>query len=265
MPTLIELDTIEENVHLCQALNLNFIELNMNLPEYQPNKIDTERLAYLKDKNNIFYTIHLPEEFDIAGFNDDIRKGYEKIFYDTIKIAFELNTPIINMHMNLGVYFTMPTERIYLYEKYKVVYRARIKSFSVLAKQLLGQTGIKLAIENTGIYDIGYIREAVDELIKNDEIVLTWDIGHDFSSGHKDSDYILKNRSKLKHMHLHDAIGKNNHLPLFTGEIDICNRMEIARQQGCYCVIETKTVKGLKESISKLNEYEKLMTKQGKD
>jgi len=35
MPTLIENRTLQENVALCSALGLQFIELNMNYPEYQ--------------------------------------------------------------------------------------------------------------------------------------------------------------------------------------------------------------------------------------
>ncbi len=35
MPTLIENHTLEENIDLCSSLGLNFIELNMNFPEYQ--------------------------------------------------------------------------------------------------------------------------------------------------------------------------------------------------------------------------------------
>lgn len=35
MPTLIELSTISDCVKLCKELNLDFIELNMNMPQYQ--------------------------------------------------------------------------------------------------------------------------------------------------------------------------------------------------------------------------------------
>ncbi len=35
MPTLIENRTLADNIKLCRALGLNFIELNMNFPEYQ--------------------------------------------------------------------------------------------------------------------------------------------------------------------------------------------------------------------------------------
>ncbi|GAU78484.1 hypothetical protein [Fusibacter sp. 3D3] len=30
MPTLIELDTLEDNVKLCKSLGLDFVEINMN-------------------------------------------------------------------------------------------------------------------------------------------------------------------------------------------------------------------------------------------
>ena len=43
MPTLIENRTLAENITLCKELGLSFIELNMNFPEYQIDKLeDTE-------------------------------------------------------------------------------------------------------------------------------------------------------------------------------------------------------------------------------
>ena len=35
IPTLIESYSIEESINLCKELNFNFVELNMNLPQYQ--------------------------------------------------------------------------------------------------------------------------------------------------------------------------------------------------------------------------------------
>ena len=40
MPTLIENRTLAENISLCKELGLNFIELNMNFPEYQIDKLE---------------------------------------------------------------------------------------------------------------------------------------------------------------------------------------------------------------------------------
>lgn len=50
MPTLIENDNIESSVALCKELNLDFIELNMNLPQYQVNTIDIQKLKAFSRK-----------------------------------------------------------------------------------------------------------------------------------------------------------------------------------------------------------------------
>ena len=39
MPSLIECAGIEENVRLCRTFGLDFIELNMNLPMFQPDEL----------------------------------------------------------------------------------------------------------------------------------------------------------------------------------------------------------------------------------
>ena len=45
MPTLIENATLGDNLRLCKRLGLDFIELNMNFPEYQlPGLEDTDAL-----------------------------------------------------------------------------------------------------------------------------------------------------------------------------------------------------------------------------
>lgn len=252
MPTLIELNGIEDNISLCKKLGLDFIELNMNLPEYQPSQLDIDKLVYLKNENDIFYTFHLPEELDITNFNEDIRDAYIKVVTKTIEISKQLKVPIINMHMNLGIYFTMPSQRIYLYNKYESFYLKGIEKFAKYIEKLLRDTNIKLAIENTGLYDIDYIKKAVNILIQKESIVLTWDVGHDYSSGDKDKEYLLSNINKIKHMHIHDAINENNHLPVFRGDIDIDNRLEIAMNTNSTCVLETKTIEGLQESINNI-------------
>ena len=40
MPTLIENDTLADNIALCRELGLSFVELNMNFPEDQVEKLE---------------------------------------------------------------------------------------------------------------------------------------------------------------------------------------------------------------------------------
>ena len=45
MPTLIELPEIEDCAALCAGLGLQFIELNMNMPQYQADILDVVLLT----------------------------------------------------------------------------------------------------------------------------------------------------------------------------------------------------------------------------
>lgn len=54
MPTLIEFDTLEQNAQLCSELGLDFIEINMNLPQYQTHNLDSQVLLDLQKRYDIF-------------------------------------------------------------------------------------------------------------------------------------------------------------------------------------------------------------------
>jgi hypothetical protein len=50
-------------------------------------------------------------------------------------------------------------------------------------------------------------------------------------------------------MHIHDAVNEINHLPLFTGDIDLYQKLEIAEKYNCWRVLETKTIDDLEKSV----------------
>ena len=70
MPTLIENDTLADNIALCRELGLSFVELNMNFPEFQVEKLEwTDLLAKMGEKAGVYFTIHLDENMNVADFN----------------------------------------------------------------------------------------------------------------------------------------------------------------------------------------------------
>lgn len=252
MPTLIELDTLKENVVLCKRLELDFVEINLNMPQFQPNKINRRMINKYRKNHDIYFTIHLPEDINVTHFNDGLRKASQDYVLDVIELAKEIEAPIINMHMNMGIYFTLPDTKIYLYKKYKSDYMSMIKEFVEKVERAIGDSNMTITIENTGIYDNDFISLGVLYLLTSKCFKLTWDIGHDFSSGNKDKSLIVENMHKLKHMHIHDAIGKKNHLTLYTGELEIDEALDLAKENDYSCVIETKTVESLAYSIIEL-------------
>ena len=255
MPTLIETSNIESCVELCNELHLDFIELNMNLPEYQIDRINILKLKSICENGNVFFTIHIDENFNICDFNTDVSNAYRKTVLETIKIAKQLNIPVLNMHMTEGVYFTLPTKKVYLFKQYKDIYFEKLKEFKELCEKAIGDSNIKICIENCSGYK-DFIMEGIEILLESNVFALTFDIGHNHSINGIDEPFIKKHINKLYHMHIHDAVGKKNHLALGTGEIDIREKLNLAKEHNCTCVLETKTIVGLKESVKNLKRYQ---------
>lgn len=254
MPTLIETKNIESCVALCKELHLDFIELNMNLPQYQIDKMNISKLKSICENENIFFTIHLDENLNICDFNTDVSNAYRQTVLGTIKIAKQLKMPVLNMHMTNGVYFTLPNGKVYLFKQYRNTYLAKLKEFKELCERAIGDSNIKICIENCSGYK-DFTMEGIEILLESNVFALTFDIGHNHGINEVDEPFIKKHINKLYHMHIHDAIGKKNHLALGTGEIDIKEKLNLAKEHNCTCVLETKTIAGLRESVENLERY----------
>lgn len=248
MPTLIENNSLRENVDLCVSLGLKFVELNLNLPEYQVDVLekDDELHRYCADAP-VYFTIHLDENLNIADFNNAVSNAYLDTVKRTVDVAAALGIPVLNMHMNRGVHFTLPSCKVYLFEKYKEKYTQAYATFRNVCEAAIGSSDLKICIENTDGW-ADFEKSTVEYLLKSKVFALTFDIGHSHSVGDKDEPFITAHKDKLRHFHIHDALGKSNHLTLGTGEIDLQSRLGLAEACGCRCVVETKTIDALKAS-----------------
>lgn len=254
MPTLIETNSIDSCARLCKELGLDFIELNMNLPQYQIENIDVQQLKLICQSEDIYFTIHLDENLNVCDFNKEIANAYTKTVLSTIAIAKQLKVPVLNMHMSNGVYFTLPNDKVFLFNKYKDIYMVKLKEFRNICEKTIGDSNIKICIENCSGYK-EFAMEGIEVLLESSVFALTFDIGHSHSENGIDEPFINKHIDKLYHMHVHDAKGRENHLPLGLGEINICERFSLAREHNCRVVLEIKTIEGLKESANKLKIY----------
>lgn len=252
MPTLLEIDGVEDQAKLCRELGLNFVELNMNMPQYQSDLIDVDLLNSVADKYGIKYSIHLDENTNISDFNPYIASAYLQTVKDTVDVAERLNAHIINMHLSKGVYFTLPDKRTYLFDKYLDVYLESVVAFREICEKRIGSSNVTVCIENTDGYE-DFQLKALDILLKSRAFGLTFDIGHSHAAGDRDEKFILSNINKLKHFHIHDAAGKRDHLTLGEGEINFRKYLEVARQLDASAVIETKTADALRRSCQVIN------------
>ena len=250
MPTLIELDKLDKCAALCRKLGLQFIEINMNLPEYQLDKIDVLKFKEIANKYSIYYTLHLDENLNAFDFNAYVAEAYQNTVLSSIKIAKSLDIPILNMHMAKGVYFTLPDRKVYLFDKYRDLYLQNLTAFRKITDETIGGSNIKLCVENGGAYQ-DFQKEGVDLLLQSTSFSLTYDIGHAACNQAEMDKFISKHNNRLAHMHIHDAVqvNKSDHLPLGMGGLDLPKYFEMAAFNNCRVVLETKTVEGLRQSV----------------
>lgn len=188
------------------------------------------------------------ENLNIVDFNRAVTNAYLDTVRRTIAVAKKLNVPVLNLHMNHGIHFTLPGRKVQLFEQYFDQYITRIRYFIHMCEQEIGQGNLKICIENTDGYR-SYEKEAIEEMLNSKVFALTWDVGHSNAAGNVDQAFLMDHEDRLFHFHIHDSAGKKNHMTLGSGEIDLASRLKIASRQGCRCVVETKTISSLRESV----------------
>ncbi|HEU4963859.1 MAG TPA: TIM barrel protein, partial [Bacilli bacterium] len=118
MPSLLECPTLEDNVRLAQELGLSFIELNLDLPIFTPERLPAAKLRQLREDTGLFFTVHLPENLDFASCHPAIREGNVERCLELIDWAHEAGIERLNMHLHNGIYFTLPNEKVWIHERY---------------------------------------------------------------------------------------------------------------------------------------------------
>ena len=267
MPTLIENKTLKDNVDLCESLGLKFIELNMNFPEYQVDRLEDTKLLYnLAEKAGIYYTIHLDENLNIADFNKLVTDAYLETVRRSIEVAKKLlvlrdrygdaSQPLtINMHMHHGIFITLPDRKVQMYDRDFDTYMKSFEVFRKKCEEWIGDSDIKIVVENTDGFK-EYEKKAVKYLLESQKFGITWDIGHSKGCKEIDVPFILENQENLIHFHIHDGKEEppKNHLALGDGDIDLNERLSLAKERNARCVLETKTIEALKNSVKWLKE-----------
>lgn len=255
MPTLLELNGLQANVDCCQRLGLDFVEINCNVPEFQVDAMNPQELLDITLKTGIGFTMHLDEYLSITDPNDKISQAYINSVLESIEFAKRANIKRLTMHMLPGVVFTLPNEKIYVYQKYNDYYMDRLKSFRDQVERAIGDSGIRICCENTEGFK-PYVRKGVEFLLESSAFGLTYDCGHNKRYDYVDDDFIKAHQKDIHHMHFHDVLGKADHKPLGEGEIDLKKELKFATDYNPIdIVIELKSVDALEKAMVDLHQY----------
>ena len=244
MPILVEFHSLSENIDLCKKLNLDFIELNLDIPYCFIDKIDTNLL-----KNNNF-TIHLSEKFDVGELNNSLRNFYLNEIEKIISFGTKYNIFKYNLHLDPGIHFSLPDKKIFIYEEYIDDYlRAYEDSCNILSK-IANKYNATILFENVKVES--YTLKVIDIIAKYDNLFFTLDLGHNIRYGNLAKEKFMEYSNKIKHIHLHDFNGSKDHQELFTGLLNVKEELNFCKQHNLDVLIEVKRKEELINSVNKL-------------
>ena len=256
MPAMIETPSVRHCAQVCRQLGLDFVELNLNFPQFLLHKLDAAQLNAIAREFSIGYTIHLDDEMSVADFNPYAAQGYTRTVVEVVQLAKKIGVRRLNMHLSRGAKYTLPDRVIYFFDAYQQDYLQNIRAFRDACTQAVGDSDIQILVENTAGY-LPFQRKAVELLLESPVFGLTFDIGHNYCSGNMDEDFILSHKDRLFHFHIHDTqeVGKD-HRELGTGVLDISKYLSLAQKLGASVVLETKTVESLEHSVAWVRSWE---------
>ena len=200
----------------------------MSFPDCTLEHLTAGRLLRLRQDYGIGLTFHLDELLQPCAFEPDIQQAYLDVARRAILLARQVGAPSVNLHWERGVYVTLPDRVVYLNDRYPEAYRQAVLSFrQVCAEASQGQ--VNVCVENTDGW-LPFQRKAIELLLEEPCFGLTLDIGHDHCAGGVDGNFYSRHIDRLRHMHAHDAAGRKCHNAFGTGEIDLRQRLAMARR-----------------------------------
>jgi sugar phosphate isomerase/epimerase len=248
LPVLMEYHELRPNLDLCHELGLDFVELNMNLPYSFPENLSSRDMKGAL-KEGMRFSIHLHDELDLGSLHPSVRQGHISRCEDALRWGARNGVFLLNLHLNPGVYFTLPDRRVWVYERYLSEYIDSLNDSLTQLSALASGLGIMICLENTGHFALPFMRRAVESVLDLESVGLCWDIGHDARADHQEEDFMLAHADRLWHMHFHDYDGKSDHQLPFTGQIDCPRFLSMAAERDMSVLIEVKTEAAVRQAV----------------
>lgn len=256
MPTLMEYSTVKENLELAKTLGLDFLELNINMLYCTPDEDFRNMLLQYKKEYNMDFTMHYYDTVDVGSTSRYYRNYLYTAFSEIGKYLENIVKKIV-IHLEPGAYMTIRSKKQYVYAEDVTYVKRTLNTFETI-RDVLSTFGIEVVIENVPIHPF---MEGIYQALHNNGFNFCYDIGHNIIY-HDGLFEIFRQKYDLsvKHMHMHNVIGKHDHQELGTGDLDIPSYINYAIENDIDIVIEVKDKENLIKSVEYLQNYIKKNT-----
>ncbi|MCY6960194.1 sugar phosphate isomerase/epimerase family protein [Clostridium brassicae] len=246
---------IYDTIDYAKNNGFNAVEININMPIYFPEKFSKEERgiinSYRKDKD-IELTLHAPEDISLLQLQKGIRDAAINRLKEVIDFGFHIGASRMTMHIGSAVCFTLTDRKTYMdelfYDEYKDVLISTLKELIDYSKGKL-----KLCVENSGRFPKKVVQEVLEEMLeREEELFLTWDIGHSYENKYEEVEFFLKHLDRIRTCHIHDNNGISDHQVIGTGDVDFKWHFQKMGGRDIVYIIEVRPREKAFESLKEL-------------
>jgi len=236
---------------------LEAVELNINMPIFFPEKFGEEERKKIKEYSNergVELTFHAPEDISLLQLQKNIREAGLSRLKEVMDFGHDIGATRLTMHVGPAVTFTLTDRKTYLDELYYDEYKAVLRE-SLLELIHYSKGKIKLCVENSGRFPKKLVQETLEELlVQEEELFLTWDIGHSYENKYDEVKFFLKHVDRIRTCHVHDHNGKSDHQIIGEGNVDFKWHFDKMKGIEIIFIVEVRPRDKAIEAIEKLNE-----------
>lgn len=230
------------------------IELLMDHPHFYHENLNYAEVLELKGSYDIDVLIHASATAtNFISLSSEMRKASYRELEKTIFLANRCEAELITFHLGWNPGFITSKGFVFKPEWYSEHnYRVIKEEMGKFLKEIESRdNSMMLCLENTiGVDE--KTEKAIEEIIHETDLRLTFDIGHwNVKPGH---DIFLKHFDRVENIHLHDNKGDyDTHMALGKGNIDL-GIIPFKEYRG-FVTLELRDEKAIVESKKHLEEY----------
>ena len=263
---LFDTEDIEEALKYAKENGFGAVELNMNginfLPENYMDE-DRRRLRKIAKKLGVSMLLHAPEGLDLMNVHEGVRFAVVERLKEIVDLARDLSASCVTIHLGTSSSISVEGKMVPLHRVYPELYKEAMRfSLSELGDYARGKTSI--CLENTEITNERIVREVLVELLRDDSLFLTWDIGHSHQYKTKvrewEEEFFLDYGKKIKNVHIHDNNGKwDEHNIIGNGTLDLEHYLAILADLNPFMIFEVRPRERALECLRRFSNYRRLL------
>jgi len=213
--------TLSQAFEFAAQNEFQHIELLMDHPHFYHENLSHVEVLELKGSYDLDVLLHASATAtNFISISSEIRKASYRELEKTIFFANRCEAELITFHLGWNLGFITSRGFVFKPEWYSEHnYKVIKEELGKFLEETESEDNPMLCLENTIDMD-ERTKKAIEELIQETDLRLTFDAGHwNVKSSH---DIFLKYFDRVENIHLHDNKGEHDvHLPLGKGNLDL--------------------------------------------